>query len=98
MPHVLPVYSIAKPYTAAEAFRLLDLDASVGDYVPGLRMDLGSCAVCDLLTHRAGIGDYGAWSDYRAAVARRSDAWTPERILARAEMHEAGQFHYSNIG
>ncbi|PFG19918.1 serine hydrolase domain-containing protein [Serinibacter salmoneus] len=98
--HVVPVYSIAKTYTAAAALLALDPEAGLRRYlshavVPGA---LGELRVADVLAHRSGLNDYGGWADYVAAVVTREDAWPTERVLARAEVGAPGAFAYSNIG
>ncbi len=95
---VVPVYSIAKPYTAIAVLRSLELDAVVGDHVAGLRDDLAALTFRALLTHRSGLDDYGGWPVYRDAVEARLPAWPEERILDRAEVGPPGTFRYSNVG
>lgn len=98
MSTVVPVYSVAKSFTAIAALRSLDLDAAVGDDVPGLRDDLAALTLRALLTHRSGLGDYGSWPDYRDAVAARLEPWPETHVLERAELGAPGAFRYSNIG
>lgn len=97
---VVPVYSIAKTYTAAAALLALDPKASLRRYLSDavLPDPLGELRVADVLAHRSGLNDYAGWADYRSAVAAREDAWPAERVLARAEVGNPGQFVYSNIG
>src|SRR5690554_1368543 len=98
MTSLVPVYSAAKPLTAAAAFLTLDLDAEIGSMVPDLPRHLAHLRLRDLLAHRSGLDDYGAWPDYHDAVRRREEPWDPSAILGRAEVGEAGVFRYSNIG
>lgn len=98
MSTVVPVYSIAKAYTAICVLRTFELDAGVGTAVAGLRPDLGMLSFGDLLSHRSGLDDYGSWSEYRAAVESRLEPWPAERILDEATIGEPGAFRYSNIG
>lgn len=98
MRHVVPVYSIAKSYTAIAALRSLDLDLPVGHFVAGLRADLAALTCRDLLTHRSGLNDYSGWADYRAAVEARAAPWPMHDVLERAEVGGPGSFRYSNIG
>lgn len=94
----MPVYSIAKPYTAAAACLSLDLDEAVGTLLPDIPANLASLTVRDLLAHRSGLNDYASWPDYREAVRRRDAPWPASEILSRAEVGEPGVFRYSNIG
>ncbi|RKW70856.1 serine hydrolase domain-containing protein [Galactobacter caseinivorans] len=94
----VPIYSIAKTFTAVAALRSLDLDLPVGDYVASLRPDLAALTCRDLLTHRSGVSDYAGWADYRAAVKARETPWPAQAILERAEVGSPGSFLYSNIG
>jgi len=98
MNEVVPVYSVAKSYTAIAAIKSFNLDDPVGDHLAGLRADLGSLTFRSLLGHRSGLNDYAAWPDYRAAVEARLAPWPQEQILRRAEMGPSGRFRYSNIG
>lgn len=94
---VTPVYSIAKMFTAAAVLRCLDPERAIGGYarVPGR---LAHLTVRELLAHRSGLGDYGAWPDYRAAVAARETPWPEDAILQRVELRAPGGFGYSNPG
>lgn len=98
MSAIIPVYSTAKVFTAAAVLRSFDIDATIGDLVPGLPEDLRSLTLRSLLSHRSGLCDYGGWADYREAVAAREDAWPAANVLERATVSEAGSFRYSNIG
>ncbi|GAA4922452.1 beta-lactamase [Stackebrandtia albiflava] len=95
---VVPVYSVAKTYTAAAAFLTLDLAAPVSAYLPDPPPPVAGLRLHDLLTHRSGLDDYSGWPDYRAAVAARETPWPPETVLSRARTSPAGGFRYSNIG
>ena len=97
---LIPVYSIAKTFSAAAVLALdVRLDSPVGDYIecpPSMR----TCTVRSLLNHTSGLPDYGSWPAYREAVAARADAWPVNELLDRAaaEVQSAGQFVYSNVG
>ncbi|WP_060591012.1 serine hydrolase domain-containing protein [Nocardia farcinica] len=94
---VTPVYSIAKIFTAAAVLRCLDPEREIGAVAP-VPARLAGLRVGDLLTHRSGLGDYGAWPEYRRDVAERGDAWSEEVILERVELARPGVFRYSNPG
>lgn len=95
---VVPVYSIAKAYTAVAVLRSFDVGVQVGELVPALPESLRSVTVRALLNHTSGLNDYFGWADYRAAVEARDDAWEIDRVLAGAVVGPAGRFRYSNIG
>lgn len=95
---IVPVYSIAKTYTAAAALLSFDPDDALGAHVAGLAPEASRLRFREVMAHRSGLNDYGAWPDYREAVAAREDAWPHAAILARAEVGEPGAFRYSNIG
>jgi D-alanyl-D-alanine carboxypeptidase len=84
----VPVYSIAKVFTAAAALRTFD---DIGTRIEGFRLD-------DLLAHRSGLGDYASWPEYAEAVAAHEQAWPDDEVLARVEVGEPGRFRYSNPG
>ncbi|MBF6234796.1 beta-lactamase family protein [Nocardia farcinica] len=94
---VTPVYSIAKIFAAAAVLRCLDPEREIGAVAP-VPARLAGLRVGDLLTHRSGLGDYGAWPEYRRAVAERGDAWSEQVILERVELARPGVFRYSNPG
>lgn len=94
----IPVYSIAKPCTAAAALLTLDLEAPVGRYAPELPAHLAGLRLRELLAHRSGLDDYGPWPEYREAVRRREHPWPVRKVLERAVVGELGGFRYSNIG
>lgn len=98
MNYVVPVYSIAKPYTAIAALTSLNRDLPVGHYVAGLGPDLAALTCRDLLTHQSGLNDYAGWADYHSAVEARQAPWHEQEILERAEVARPGYFRYSNIG
>ncbi len=95
---VVPVYSIAKTYTAAAALLTFDPGDAVGAHLTGLSPEVAALTFDDLLAHRSGLHDYFAWTDYREAVDAREDPWADGAVLARAEVGEPGAFRYSNIG
>jgi D-alanyl-D-alanine carboxypeptidase len=94
---VIPIYSVAKIFTAAAALLRFDEDAVIGT-LTAVPAHLRRLRLGDLLAHRSGLGDYGAWPDYREAVAARETAWSPEVVLDRVELGEPGAFRYSNPG
>ncbi len=98
MSDIVPVYSIAKTYTAIAACLTFGLDERIGQHVPELPPELAQLSMRDILLHRSGLNDYGSWSDYHEAVRNRDDPWPIETILARATVDSPGAFRYSNIG
>lgn len=98
MTPIVPVYSIAKTYTAIAVCLTFGLEDRIGQHVRDLPSGLGDLRVRDILTHRSGLNDYGGWDDYRASVGSRADPWPVEDVLARAHVGEPGHFQYSNIG
>lgn len=98
MSHIVPVYSIAKSYTAAAALLTFEPTQTVGSVIPDLPEALGRLSIEHLLSHRSGLDDYAAWPEYREAVAARAMPWSARSILNRASVGEPGRFRYSNIG
>lgn len=98
---LVPVYSIAKTFTAAAVLTAkVDLDRCAGEFLdlPAVYQPL---SLRDLLRHTSGLGDYFALSEYRDAVKRGEDAWSDAELLERglsAPPAIAGTFRYSNIG
>lgn len=100
-------YSITKTMSAAAALRLagrgvIDLDAPLDrwlpDFAPAARLTLA-----DLLSHRAGLYNYGGMPKYHAAVRAGEEPWTEDEFLTRCRAAEpfappGRQFSYSNIG
>jgi CubicO group peptidase (beta-lactamase class C family) len=96
---IFPWWSFTKTVLAVAAMRLveqgrLDLDA----LRPGKPFTLRQ-----LLSHRAGVPNYGRLAAYHEAVARGDDAWSRERLLeavgADALDFEPGAgWRYSNVG
>ncbi|MEU0542112.1 serine hydrolase [Nocardia sp. NPDC005978] len=97
MDGVVPIYSVAKIFTAAAALLLFEESDPIGS-LTSVAPRFAGITVGDLLTHRSGLGDYGAWPDYADSVARRGTPWPAELLLDRVTMNPPGQFHYSNIG
>lgn len=101
---VFPLWSFSKTAIAVLALQLeaedaLDLHAPfIPEGGPSAPVSLAQ-----LLSHRAGIAEYGTLSSYHGAVAKREPAWPRARLLsvARAEtaIFPAGtDWRYSNIG
>jgi len=96
---VVPWWSFTKTAIAAAALTLvrdgeLDLDARLASKPFTLRQ---------LLQHRAGVGEYGALSEYHRAVADRAEPWSVADLLRRADANRlrfspGSGFLYSNIG
>ncbi len=104
----LLLWSLSKTVLAAAAFRLVDLGRltlgrRVVHLLPGTPID-PVATVGQLLSHTAGLPDYGDWPGYHEAVARHLDApWPLETYLERARSvgplgPAGGQWRYSNIG
>jgi CubicO group peptidase (beta-lactamase class C family) len=96
---LFPWWSFTKTVIAVAAMRLveagrLDLDAPR----PGKPYTLRQ-----LLTHRAGVPNYGKLGAYHEAVARGEDAWSRERLLEavdadRLDFAPGTAWSYSNVG
>lgn len=98
MDAIVPVYSIAKTFTATAALLTFDQEDPIGRHLDALPSALTALTIRDLLMHRFGLNDYGNRHDYRAAVQAGEDPWPIRQVLARAELHAPGAFVYSNIG
>lgn len=98
MNHTVPIYSIAKPYTAAAILLTFDTSHPIGNQLPWLPEPLKALRYMDLLSHRSGLNDYFVWPDYRAAVENAEEPWELRQILQRAQVQTPGTFRYSNIG
>ncbi|MGO2053341.1 hypothetical protein CQ010_15975 [Arthrobacter sp. MYb211] len=98
MQHTVPIYSIAKSYTAAAVLLTFNPQLHIGDRLVWLPAHLKSLSFEDLLSHRSGLNDYFVWPDYRAAVENAAEPWDAMDIIARAEVQNPGGFNYSNIG
>ncbi|WP_377808586.1 serine hydrolase domain-containing protein [Azospirillum sp. A29] len=99
------VYSLTKTILAAAVLRLaargvVELDGPAERWLPELVGRAGSVTVAQILTHRAGLPDYGGQADYHAAVAAGAAPWSGDEFLARygLEGPPVGSFAYSNIG
>lgn len=96
---IFPYWSFTKTVIATCALRLaeadiLDLDAALPNQPYTLRQ---------LLSHHAGLRDYGGVQAYQAAVKARELPWSVDRLVAESDAdtlaHPPGQaFSYSNIG
>lgn len=102
------VYSLTKTILAAAALRLaarglLDLDEPAGRWLPELAARPAGptpVTVARILSHRAGLPNYGGRNDYHWAVAAGLEPWSGDEFLARCgvEGPAVGDFAYSNIG
>lgn len=104
-PGTRPYYSLTKSFIAAALMRLrIPLDRHIAtwfgsDWVP----DGNRITVMQLLTHSAGLRDYGALPEYEQAIRSGSTAWTDTEFaaltLSRPLLFEPGSsFSYSNPG
>ncbi|SMF67265.1 CubicO group peptidase, beta-lactamase class C family [Azospirillum oryzae] len=102
------VYSLTKTILAAAVLRLaargvVDLDGPAERWLPELAGRPDPVSVAQILTHRAGLPDYGGRTDYHAAVAAGAESWSGDEFLARCGVARGdgppvGSFAYSNIG
>ncbi len=102
------VYSLTKTILAAAVLRLaargvVDLDGPAERWLPELAGRPESVSVAQILTHSAGLPDYGGRADYHAAVAAGVEPWSGDEFLARCGVAQGegppvGSFAYSNIG
>lgn len=96
---LFPWWSFTKTALAIAALRLVEQGRlQLDDPRPGKPFTLRQ-----LLTHRAGLPDYGRIPAYQQAVARREDAWNRAQLLEVADadrlLFEPGTgWAYSNIG
>ena len=104
-PGIRPYYSLTKTFIAAAIVRLaIPLDQPVvhwfgRDWVP----DGNRINVRQLLTHSAGLRDYGALAEYEQAVRSGRAPWSDEefadRTLRKPLLFEPGSaFSYANPG
>lgn len=102
------VYSLTKTILAAAVLRLaargvVDLDGPAERWLPELAGRPVSVSVAQILTHRAGLPEYGGRADYHAAVGAGAEPWSGDEFLARCGVAQGegppvGSFAYSNIG
>jgi D-alanyl-D-alanine carboxypeptidase len=104
----LYIYSITKSFLAAALLRLADrgvlsLDDRLGRWLPDAPL-ADAVTLRQVMTHTAGLPDYGALPAYREAVRERPGVpWSFDEFLARTRTGEPrfapgeGWF-YSNIG
>lgn len=94
----VPWWSFTKTVLAAAALRLVErgewrLDAAFDDHAFSLRQ---------VLSHTAGLPDYGTLRSYHQAVAAGEAPWPTHSLLARVvgelPAPPPGRFAYSNIG
>lgn len=92
-----PLYSLTKPLIAALLLRLgAPLDTPLDEHLPGA----GAATLREVLSHTAGLPDYGARPDYQAALrAHPRQPWRREQFLALTPLGVPAQpFAYSNLG
>jgi CubicO group peptidase (beta-lactamase class C family) len=96
---VVPWWSFTKTLIAATALAMVrDGDLVLDEELPGRDFTLRH-----LLQHRAGVADYGALTDYQAAVAREDDPWPVDVLLRNAgadrrRFKPGSGWEYSNTG
>jgi D-alanyl-D-alanine carboxypeptidase len=96
---LFPWWSFTKTVLAVAAMRLVELGRLELDALrPGQPYTLRQ-----LLTHRAGVPNYGKLPAYHQAVARGEDAWSRERLLqavdsGRLDFAPGNAWSYSNVG
>jgi CubicO group peptidase (beta-lactamase class C family) len=96
---VVPWWSFTKTVIAAAALCMVR-DGRLALDTP---LDRRPFTLRQLLGHRAGVAEYGAISEYHAAVARDEEPWPVATLLERAEadrlLYPPGDgWLYSNIG
>ena len=95
-----PVYSLAKTFSAAAILALdIPLDAPIGG-LADVPEEFAALAVGDVLRHRSGLPEYGAWPEYHAALAD-PHPWGYAELMDRAAVAGLGPrdtFRYSNVG
>ena len=96
---LFPWWSFTKTVLAVAAMRLVEAGKLELDALrPGKPYSLRQ-----LLTHRAGVPNYGKLDAYHEAVARGEDAWSRERLLAAVDADHLDfapgtAWSYSNVG
>ena len=96
---LFPWWSFTKTVLAVAAMRLVEAGKLTLDAPrPGKPYTLRQ-----LLTHRAGVPNYGKLDAYHEAVARGEDAWSRERLLKAADADHLDfapgtAWSYSNVG
>jgi CubicO group peptidase (beta-lactamase class C family) len=94
-----PWWSFTKTVLAVAAMRLVEAGRLEFDALrPGKPYTLRQ-----LLTHRAGVPNYGKLTAYHEAVASGQDAWSRERLLEavdadRLDFAPGSAWSYSNVG
>ena len=95
-----PVYSLAKTFSAAAILALdIPLDGPIGG-LADVPEEFAGVGVGDVLRHRSGLPEYGAWPEYHAALAD-PHPWSYADLMDRAAAAGLGPrdtFRYSNVG
>ena len=104
-PGTRPYYSITKSFIAAAIFKLeINLDQRLSHWFGPERIPDGAAiSIRQVLTHSAGLRDYGALADYHAAIQSGSPPWSDDQFaeltLKQPLLFEPGTgFSYSNPG
>jgi D-alanyl-D-alanine carboxypeptidase len=99
--------SLTKSFTATMVLQLVeeglvDLDAPVDDYLPGLLPYEEPVTVRELLQHRSGLYNYAEtlWPDPQAVREGRFEHYEPSELVGIATAHplEPTEFAYSDTG
>ncbi len=97
--HIWTIGSITKPFTAVAILQLemrglLNTQDPIGKYIPGLDNEKAALTIHHLLTHSAGLVEYGG-SDAESIDKSDFIEFVNQTILRSIPGQE---FHYSNVG